>query len=195
MCAGKISEVTGIPPSSLSFHLKELAHAGMASSRQAGRLSSMPHFTDERPDRISPRTAAAAIRVYRSVRLQTRHQKEVNMKRLHVHVAVDNLAQSIRFYSAMFAADPSVTKADYAKWMLDDPRVNFAISPRGADARLNHLGVQVESAEELAGMRAAAKTEDRPARREGYRLLLCQVGQVLGDRPPRHPLGDLSHAR
>ena len=76
------------------------------------------------------------------------------MKRLHVHVAVENLAESIRFYSTMFAAEPSVTKPDYAKWMLDDPHVNFAISRRGAAAGLNHLGVQVESADELAEMHA-----------------------------------------
>ena len=76
------------------------------------------------------------------------------MKRLHVHVAVDDLAASIKFYSAMFAAEPTVTKDDYAKWMLDDPRVNFAISARGAPAGLNHLGVQVGSAEELAEMNA-----------------------------------------
>ena len=74
------------------------------------------------------------------------------MKRLHVHVAVDDLAASIKFYSTMFAAEPTVTKDDYAKWMLDDPRVNFAISARGAPAGLNHLGVQVENADELAEM-------------------------------------------
>jgi len=74
------------------------------------------------------------------------------MKRLHVHVAVEDLAASIRFYSALFAAQPTVAKGDYAKWMLDDPRVNFAISARGAAPGLNHLGVQVESAEELAEM-------------------------------------------
>ncbi len=71
------------------------------------------------------------------------------MKRMHVHVAVDDLAQSIRFYSALFDADPSVVKPDYAKWMLDDPRVNFAISTRGRQAGLDHLGIQVESKEEL----------------------------------------------
>ena len=71
------------------------------------------------------------------------------MKRLHVHVAVDNLTQSIGFYSALFATQPSVTKTDYAKWMLDDPRVNFAISTRGGAAGLDHLGIQVENAEEL----------------------------------------------
>lgn len=74
------------------------------------------------------------------------------MKRLHVHVSVENLADSIRFYSQMFAAEPTVAKPDYAKWMLDDPRVNFAISQRGATMGLNHLGVQVESSDELAEM-------------------------------------------
>jgi predicted enzyme related to lactoylglutathione lyase len=71
------------------------------------------------------------------------------MKRLHVHVAVENLPQSIGFYSALFAAQPSVVKTDYAKWMLDDPRVHFAISTRGRQPGLDHLGIQVESAEEL----------------------------------------------
>jgi len=80
------------------------------------------------------------------------------MKRLHVHVAVDNVAESIRFYSALFAAEPNVVEPDYAKWMLDDPRVNFAVSARGAAAGLNHLGVQVESTDELAEMRARLRT-------------------------------------
>ncbi len=71
------------------------------------------------------------------------------MKRMHIHVSVDDLAASIRFYSAMFAAEPSVSKIDYAKWMLDDPRVNFAISQRGAKIGLDHLGIQVESEAEL----------------------------------------------
>ncbi len=71
------------------------------------------------------------------------------MKRLHVHVAVHDLKQSIRFYSALFAAEPVVKKDDYAKWMLDDPRVNFAISTRGGKAGLDHLGIQAENAEEL----------------------------------------------
>jgi catechol 2,3-dioxygenase-like lactoylglutathione lyase family enzyme len=71
------------------------------------------------------------------------------MKRLHVHVAVENLPQSIGFYSALFAALPAVVKTDYAKWMLDDPRVNFAISTRGRQPGLDHLGIQVENADEL----------------------------------------------
>ncbi len=74
------------------------------------------------------------------------------MKRLHVHVSVDNLAESIKFYSGMFASAPTVVKTDYAKWMLDDPRVNFAISQRGAEIGLNHLGIQVESGTELKEM-------------------------------------------
>ena len=71
------------------------------------------------------------------------------MKRLHVHVAVDDLKQAMGFYSALFAAEPAVVKADYAKWMLDDPRVNFAISARGRPAGLDHLGIQVENKDEL----------------------------------------------
>jgi catechol 2,3-dioxygenase-like lactoylglutathione lyase family enzyme len=71
------------------------------------------------------------------------------MKRLHVHVAVDDLQRSIDFYAALFAARPSVVKPDYAKWMLDDPRVNFAISTRGREPGLDHLGIQVENKTEL----------------------------------------------
>jgi catechol 2,3-dioxygenase-like lactoylglutathione lyase family enzyme len=71
------------------------------------------------------------------------------MKRLHIHVAVENLPQSIGFYSALFAAEPAMVKIDYAKWMLDDPRVNFAISTRGREPGLDHLGIQVENSDEL----------------------------------------------
>jgi predicted lactoylglutathione lyase len=71
------------------------------------------------------------------------------MKRMHVHVAVNDLQHSIGFYSALFATQPSVIKADYAKWMLDDPRVNFAISTRGRQAGLDHVGIQVEDKDEL----------------------------------------------
>jgi predicted enzyme related to lactoylglutathione lyase len=71
------------------------------------------------------------------------------MKRMHVHVAVEDLHHSIGFYSALFATQPTVVKPDYAKWMLDDPRVNFAISTRGRQPGLDHLGIQVESQDEL----------------------------------------------
>lgn len=89
------------------------------------------------------------------------------MKRLHVHVAVDDLDRSIGFYSAMFAAEPTVTKPDYAKWMLDDPRVNFAISARGAQAGVEHLGIQVESGAELAEVYARLAKADAPVIEEG----------------------------
>lgn len=75
------------------------------------------------------------------------------MKRFHVHVAVDDLNANIRFYSAVFGAEPSMRKPDYAKWMMDDPRINFAISQRGARAGLDHLGLQVDADEELSALR------------------------------------------
>jgi hypothetical protein len=74
------------------------------------------------------------------------------MKRFHVHVNVDQLDSSIRFYTTLFGAAPSVLEADYAKWMLDDPRVNFAISQRGRQAGVDHLGMQAENDAELAAI-------------------------------------------
>src|SRR5436853_7429606 len=76
------------------------------------------------------------------------------MKRMHVHVGVEDLPNAIGFYSALFATQPTVVKADYAKWMLDDPRVNFAISTRGKRPGLDHLGIQVESKDELGDVYA-----------------------------------------
>jgi catechol 2,3-dioxygenase-like lactoylglutathione lyase family enzyme len=75
------------------------------------------------------------------------------MKRFHVHVAVDKLDESIRFYSAVFGHAPTVAHADYAKWMLEDPRINFAISQRGRKPGINHIGFQVDSPDELSAMR------------------------------------------
>jgi len=72
------------------------------------------------------------------------------MNRFHVHLNVADLASSIRFYTALFAAEPAVRKDDYAKWMLDDPRVNFAISQTGRNPGVDHLGIQAESGDELA---------------------------------------------
>jgi predicted enzyme related to lactoylglutathione lyase len=71
------------------------------------------------------------------------------MKRLHVHVSVEDISKAVPFYAALFSAQPSVVKNDYAKWMLDDPRVNFAISTRGREPGLDHLGIQVEDQTEL----------------------------------------------
>jgi len=72
------------------------------------------------------------------------------MKRFHVHVSVNDLDSSVKFYSTMFGADPAVLKPDYAKWMLDDPRVNFAISAGALEAGIDHLGFQVETDDDLA---------------------------------------------
>ncbi len=89
------------------------------------------------------------------------------MKRLHVHVAVEDIAESVRFYSTLLASEPSVTKPDYAKWMLDDPRVNFAISARGAARTgVEHLGIQVEDEAELADVYGRLSQADRPVLEE-----------------------------
>ena len=82
------------------------------------------------------------------------------MKRMHLHIAVDDLQKSISFYRTLFGAEPSVLKPDYAKWMLDDPRVNFAISQRGLKAGLDHVGIQVDSEEELAEIRTRMEQAD-----------------------------------
>jgi catechol 2,3-dioxygenase-like lactoylglutathione lyase family enzyme len=76
---------------------------------------------------------------------------------MHLHVSVPDLAQSIPFYATLFGAAPSVVKPDYAKWMLEDPRVNFSISERGAAAGVDHVGIQVETADELGELAARLK--------------------------------------
>lgn len=96
------------------------------------------------------------------------------MKRFHVHLSVPDLAAGIRFYSGMFGRAPSVTKPDYAKWMIDDPRVNFAISARTSRSGLEHLGFQADDAGELADLRArfeaaqAGSVTDEPLARCCY---------------------------
>ena len=90
------------------------------------------------------------------------------MKRLHVHVGVGDLDRSIGFYSTLFGAGPTVVKGDYAKWMLDDPRVNFAISSgRHAARGIEHLGIQTEDEAELAEVYGRLKAADRPVLEEG----------------------------
>ena len=84
------------------------------------------------------------------------------MKRLHVHVSVADLDESVRFYSALFAMSPTVRKGDYAKWMLDDPFVNFAISKRDRTTGIRHLGIQVESQAELAEVFERIEHTQRP---------------------------------
>ena len=82
------------------------------------------------------------------------------MKRFHVHLHVDNLDKSIGFYSAMFASQPTRLEKDYAKWMLDDPAINFAISTRGNAAGIDHLGIQTDNPAELAELKARAEAAD-----------------------------------
>ncbi|MBS0380522.1 MAG: VOC family protein [Proteobacteria bacterium] len=89
------------------------------------------------------------------------------MKRLHVHVSVKDLAASIRFYSQLFATQPTVKRPDYAKWMLDDPRVNFAISERDGKPGVQHLGIQVEDRDELSEVYERLQRAERPVIEEG----------------------------
>src|SRR6185369_10687387 len=107
-------------------------------------------WRDDRAGRLPHRELLRRRRLCRPGRSH-RKAKEIRVKRMHVHVGVDDLDASIRFYSTLFGADPAVTKRDYAKWMLDDPRVNFAISAGHHPIKgIEHLGIQVENAEELA---------------------------------------------
>ena len=89
------------------------------------------------------------------------------MKRFHVHVHVADLAQSVAFYSKLFAAEPTRLESDYAKWMLDDPRINFAISTRGHRPGVDHLGFQTDDAAELADLKARAQAADMALLDEG----------------------------
>lgn len=90
------------------------------------------------------------------------------MKRLHIHVGVSDLDRSVRFYSTLFQTEPTVLKPDYAKWMLDDPRVNFAISSGQHTGKgIEHLGIQVESGEELSEVYGRLKAANRPILEEG----------------------------
>jgi lactoylglutathione lyase len=89
------------------------------------------------------------------------------MKRFHVHVHVEDLAKSVTFYSRLFAAEPTRLEGDYAKWMLDDPRINFAISTRGGKPGVDHLGFQTDDAEELAELKARAEAADMAVFDEG----------------------------
>ncbi len=89
------------------------------------------------------------------------------MKRFHVHAHVEDLAASIAFYSKMFAAEPARVESDYAKWMLEDPRINFAISTRGGKPGVDHLGLQTDNAEELIELKARAEAADMTLLDEG----------------------------
>ena len=89
------------------------------------------------------------------------------MKRFHLHVHVNDIAQSVDFYKQLFAAEPTRHESDYAKWMLDDPPVNFAISTRGNATGVDHVGIQTDNAEELAELKARASAADISLRDQG----------------------------
>lgn len=89
------------------------------------------------------------------------------MKRFHVHAHVDDLQASVDFYSKMFAAEPTRLEVDYAKWMLEDPRINFAISSRGGKSGVDHLGLQTDSVEELEELKGRARAADLSVAEEG----------------------------
>lgn len=89
------------------------------------------------------------------------------MKRFHIHTHVQDLKASIAFYTKLFGAEPSRVESDYAKWMLDDPRINFAISTRGGKPGIDHLGIQADTEEELAELRARAEAADLALQDEG----------------------------
>ena len=107
------------------------------------------------------------------------------MKRLHVHIAVDDLEKSIGFYSTLFAAEPSVRKDDYAKWMLDDPRVNLAISQRASvDAGVDHLGIQTETDDELRELATRLKAAGETTRdQEATTCCYAQSNKAWVDDP------------
>ncbi|MBI2994293.1 MAG: VOC family protein [Gammaproteobacteria bacterium] len=88
------------------------------------------------------------------------------MKRFHVHLHIDDLAENIRFYSTLFGAEPAVRHADYAKWMLDDPRLNFALSTGGSGHGVSHLGLQVDEPGELADIAARGRSAGLDSREE-----------------------------
>lgn len=89
------------------------------------------------------------------------------MNRFHIHISVSDIRKSVAFYTILFAADPTVLKSDYAKWLLDDPRVNFAISTHGDVPGLNHLGIQAETEEDLAALKRRLTALTTPVLEEG----------------------------
>jgi len=119
------------------------------------------------------------------------------MKRLHVHVSVDDLAQSTRFYSTLFAAEPTVVKDDYVKWMLDDPRVNFAISMQpGRVAGISHLGIQAEDEAELAEVYDRLARAERPiVEAKATTCCYAKSDKQVDRGSARGAMGDLPHLR
>lgn len=112
------------------------------------------------------------------------------MKSLHAHVSVTDMAESIYFYSAVFGSQPTVLKEDYAKWMLDEPRVNFAISQHGKCVGLSHLDTQVKSAKELLALFTDLPLDVLNEEEVSHKLR--EIGRVLErEQKPQHPVDSL----
>jgi DNA-binding transcriptional ArsR family regulator len=172
---GQIGERLDLPSATLSFHLNQLRHAGLVTFRREGRsliyvaeydaMNGLLAYLTENCCQGDP--AACSVGVCDGAKIVKSKKVRISLKRLHVHVSVEDIAQSVRFYSTLFAAEPAVIKTDYAKWMLEDPRVNFAISTRSGETGLDHLGIQVETAGELQDVYGRLQQADRPVLEEG----------------------------
>jgi catechol 2,3-dioxygenase-like lactoylglutathione lyase family enzyme len=110
------------------------------------------------------------------------------MKRLHIHVGVKDLADSVRFYNALFGAEPVKLKSDYAKWMLDDPRVNFAISTRADKIGVDHMGIQVDNADELGVLREHMSQANISTHSDGETTWFITALTLLRHLSPAAPL-------
>jgi DNA-binding transcriptional ArsR family regulator len=156
--AGVIAEQLGMPPSSLTFNLQHLLRAGLVTQRRMSRqltyaadFAAMNDLVGYLTENWCGRGAAQVCAPLCSTDC-IRHQEkqEISMKRPHVHVSVEAPDPAIKFYSTLFATEPSVLRTDYAKWMLEDPRVDFANSARGCEhAGVDHLGIQTDDETEL----------------------------------------------
>ena len=172
MTPGALSATLDVPASTLSFHLKELMHAGLVSQERDGRnLIYRPvHRADERPARLPHRALlpGRGLRRPRPPRPAPPAEPEITMKRFHVHLHVDDLAKSIGFYSRLFAAEPARVEGDYAKWMLEDPpRQLRHLHARHASPASTTWASRPTTPAELAALKARAEAADMALLDEG----------------------------
>ena len=150
----------------LSFHLKELANAGLVTQERSSRNIVYRAAYDHMNALLAYLTAnccqGVCLRHATSLAASCKLliTKENPMKRFHVHAHVDDLPASIAFYTKMFGAEPARVETDYAKWMIEDPRINFAISTRGGKAGRRPPRMQTDTEEELAELKERARAAD-----------------------------------
>ena len=192
-----------LAPNTLTFHFDRLRAAGLVTVRREGRsmIYAARFEVMNALHRLSHRELlpgrGASLRP-RRLQARTRQTNEGHriMKRMHVHVSVADIGKAVGFYSALFAAKPAVVKDDYAKWMLDDPRVNFAISTRGRSARPRSPRHAGRERRRVAGcLWAAARGRRQCDRGRQDHLLLRAIGKILDRRPGGNFLGDIFHHR